>query len=273
MTGLTARIRSSAGWPMPGAVLIVTDLAGRQLARATSDASGVAMTEPLPPGTHTAVVTAPGHQPVAQLARIAATGGGALGEVRLEPEANTVALPPPGPWTIDPAHSTVLVTARHLGIAGIKARFAEVSGRLEIAANFERSTGYAEIKAAAVDTGVGMRDAHLRSADFLDAERFPLITFAGNGFRRTGGDTWVMPGELTLHGRSRPVELTVTYGGYGPDPWGGVRVAFHAETLLHRDDFAIDYNAMVRAGIAAVGATLRVELDMELVQGERLPAM
>ncbi|MRH88083.1 hypothetical protein GFY24_11620 [Nocardia sp. SYP-A9097] len=273
MSGLTARIRGSAGWPVPGAILTVTDLTGRQLARATTDLNGMAATEPLPPGTHTAVITAPGHQPVAQLARISATGGGQLGEIRLQAEAGAVTMPPPGPWTIDPAHSTVLVTARHLGIAGIRARFAEVGGRLEIAGTFEKSTGYAEIKAAAVDTGVTMRDDHLRSADFLDVEHFPLITFAGNGFRRTGGDTWVMPGELALHGHARPVDLAVTYGGHGPDSWGGNRMAFHAETLLHREDFAIDYNAVIRAGIAAVGATIQVELDIELVQGEALPPM
>ncbi|MFJ9363850.1 YceI family protein [Nocardia sp. NPDC101769] len=273
MTGLTAEIRNPEGWPVAEAVLTVTDLDGHQLARAAADATGAAATAPLPPGTHTAVVTAPGHQPVALIARISATGAGTLGEIRLERSADAVTTPPPGPWTIDPAHSTVLVTARHLGIAGIKARFAEVGGRLDIAEIFERTTGYAEIKAATVDTGIAMRDDHLRSADFLDVERYPLITFRGTGLHRTGPAGWSMPGALTLHGRTRPTELTVTYGGYGPDPWGGVRAAFHAETLLHRKDFALDYNVMVQAGIAAVGTTVRIELDIELVQGDRLPAM
>lgn len=273
MTGLTAEIRSTEGWPIPGAVLTVTDLDGHQLARAEADATGTTTTAALPTGMLTAVVTAPGHQPVARVAHISASGTGTLGEIRLEPETNAVATPPPGPWVIDPAHSTVIATARHLGIAGIKARFAEISGRLDISEVFEQSTGYAEIKAATVDTGIAIRDDHLRSEDFLDIERYPLITFTGNGFHRTGGDTWVMPGTLTLHGRSRPVELAITYGGYGPDPWGGVRTAFHAETQLHREDFAIDYNAMVRAGIAAVGTTVKIELDMELIQGTQLPTM
>ncbi|WP_405484513.1 YceI family protein [Nocardia sp. NBC_00511] len=273
MTGLTVDIRGAEGWPVPEAVLTVTDMAGRQLARAVADVTGVAATEPLPPGTHTAVVTAPGHQPVARVARISAAGTGALGEIRLDRAQDAVTTPPPGRWTIDPAHSTVIATARHLGIAGIKARFAEVSGHLDVAPAFEATTGHAEIKAATVDTGIGMRDDHLRSADFLDVDHFPLITFQGNGFRRTGSDTWVMSGTLALHGRTRPVDLAITYGGYGPDPWGGVRTAFHGETLLHREDFAIDYNAMVRAGISAVGTTVRIELDMELVQGDQLPAM
>ncbi|ATL66096.1 YceI family protein [Nocardia terpenica] len=270
MSGLTARIHTAEGWPVPEAVLTVTDPSGRQLARAGADATGAADTGPLPPGTHTAVVTAPGFRPMAQVVRIAADGSGRLGEITLAPEAGVIDLPPAGPWTIDPIHSTVVATARHLGIASVKARF-EVGGRLAVADNFERSTGVAEIKAASIDTGIGMRDDHLRSADFLDVERYPVITFTGNGFRRTGADTWVMAGELTLHGQVRPIELDVTYGGVGPDPWGGVRAAFHAETLLRRNDFAIDYNAMVRAGVAAVGTTVKIDLDIEVVRGDQLP--
>jgi polyisoprenoid-binding protein YceI len=254
-------------------VLTVTDLSGRQLGRAVADPTGAAATEPLPAGLHTAVVTAPGFRPVAQLARISADGSGALGEVALAPEERAIDIPPPGPWTIDPMHSAVLATTRHLGIASIKARFPELGGHLNIAEPFELSTGFAEIKAASIDTGIGMRDDHLRSADFLDVENYPVIGFTGSGLRRTGADTWLMPGELELHGQRRPVELTVVYGGFGPDLWGGVRAAFHAETLLRRDDFAIDYNAMVRAGVAAVGTTVQIELDIELVQGDALPTM
>ncbi|WP_067900464.1 YceI family protein [Nocardia vaccinii] len=273
MSGLTARIHTAEGWPVPDAVLTVTDLSGRQLARATAGATGEVATEPLPAGVCTAIITAPGYQPVAQVARVGGDGSGRLGQIVLAPEAGTNPAPPAGPWTIDPVHSTVIATARHLGIASIKARFAEVSGRLDIAETLENSTGFAEIKTASIDTGIGMRDDHLRSSDFLDAEKYPVISFSGSGFRRVGGDKLVMPGELTLHGQVRPVELDITYGGYGPDPWGGVRAAFHAEMQLHRNDFAIDYNAMVRAGIAAVGTAVKIDLDIELVQGESLPQM
>ncbi len=273
MSGLTARIHTIEGWPVPDAVLTVTDLTGRQLARAVVDATGVASTESLPAGVCTAIITAPGFAPMAQVARVGADGTGRLGDVVLAAEAGSNPIPPPGPWTIDPVHSTVIVTARHLGIASIKARFAEVSGRLNIAESLDKSTGYAEIKAASIDTGIGMRDDHLRSAEFLDVEKYPVISFTGSGFRRSGGDSLVMPGELALHGQVRPIELDVTYGGFGPDPWGGVRAAFHGEIQLHRNDFAIDYNAMVRAGIAAVGTAVKIDLDIELVQGEQLPQM
>ncbi|MEU7763909.1 YceI family protein [Nocardia sp. NPDC049190] len=273
MTGLTARIRTTEGWPVPNAVLTVTDMSGRQVARAVADETGAVDTEPLPPGVHTAVLTAAGYQPVARTVQISSAGTGFLGENALAPEAGAVALPPAGSWTIDPMHSTVIATARHLGIASIKARFSELSGRLDIAEPFDLTSGYAEIKAASIDTGIPMRDNHLRSPDFLEVDSYPIITFTSSGLRRTGGGTWVMPGELTLHGQRRPVELDVTYGGFGADPWGGVRAAFHAETVLHRHDFAIDYNAVVRAGVAAVGTTIKLELDIEVVQGEQLPAM
>ncbi|WP_327098069.1 YceI family protein [Nocardia vinacea] len=273
MSGVTGRVCTVQGWPVPDAVLTVTDMRGRQIARAVADETGEVGTELLPAGVHTAVLTAVGFEPVARSVQISSVGTGVLGEVVLVPVEGAVASPPPGPWTIDPVHSTVIATVRHLGIASIKARFAEVSGRLDIAEPFERSTGHAEIKAAGIDTGNSMRDNHLRSPEFLDVDTYPTIIFTGSGLRRTSGDTWVMPGELTLHGQCRAVDLDVTYGGFGPDPWGGVRAAFHAETLLHRNDFAIDYNAVVRAGVAAVGTSVKLDLDIEVVQGDQLPAI
>ncbi|MEU1950756.1 YceI family protein [Nocardia rhamnosiphila] len=271
MPGLTGRIHGADGWPVPDAVLTVTDMRGRQICRAVSDENGAVSTEPLRPGVHTAVLTAAGYQPAARAVQISSSGSGTLGEVALAPVVDAVALPPAGPWTIDPVHSSVIATARHLGISSIKARFAEVSGRLDIADRFEQTSGYAEIKAATIDTGIEMRDTHLRSSDFLDVENYPLISFTSNGLSRTGGDTWVMSGELSLHGQRRPVDLALTYGGFGPDPWGGVRAAFHAETTLRRDDFAIDYNAVVRAGVAAIGTTVKIDLDIQVVQGDQLP--
>ncbi|MFC4005462.1 YceI family protein [Prauserella oleivorans] len=273
MAGLSGLVRTSEGWAVEHAVLTVTDLGGRQAARATADARGAVMTGPLPAGVYTAVVTAAGYLPVARTAQIGGDGGGSLGEITLAPEEGAVELPPTGPWVIDPVHSSVVVTARHLGIASIKARFPELSGQLHVERPVERSSVRARIDAAAIDTGIKMRDDHLRSADFLDVETYPVIDFVSTGLTQRGTDRWTMRGELTLHGQRREVELDLHYGGYGPDPWGGVRAAFHAETQLSRDDFAINYNAMVRAGVAAIGTTVKVEIDIQAVQGERLPEM
>lgn len=271
MPGLSGSIRTQDGLAVGHAVLTVTDLEGQQVARAEADAGGRVATEPLPGGTYTAVVTAAGYRPVARTAQVAGDGTGSIGEVVLTEEEAAVELPPPGPWTIDPAHSSVIVTARHLGIAGVKARFTDLSGRITVARPVERSSVLASIDAAAIDTGNKLRDDHLRSADFLDVASYPSIKFASTELARRGARVWRLRGELTLHGQCREVELELHYGGYGPDSWGGVRAAFHAETELRRDDFAINYNAMVRAGVAAIGTTVRVELDIEAVQGDRPP--
>ncbi|HVV09677.1 YceI family protein [Amycolatopsis sp.] len=273
MTGLRAQIRTAEGWAVENAVLTVTDMGGQQVARAVADATGTVDTTPLAPGIYTAVLTAAGYSPVARTAQIGSDGSGSLGEIPLAPMAGAVELPPPGPWTIDPVHSTVVATARHLGIASIKARFSDVGGRITVGRPVEQSSVQAEIKAASIDTGITMRDDNLRSPEFLDVDSYPTIGFASTGLRQRGVDSWTLLGELSLHGEKRPVELDLTYGGYGPDPWGGVRVAFHAETQLHRNDFAINYNAMVRAGVAAIGTTVKIELDIEAVQGESLPQM
>jgi polyisoprenoid-binding protein YceI len=273
MSGLRAQIRTGEGWAVENAVLTVTDMGGQQVARAVTDPTGAVDTASLPPGVYTAVLTSAGYTPVARTAQIGSDGTGSLGEIALAPVADAVELPPAGPWTIDPIHSTVVVTARHLGIASIKGRFSDVGGRITVGRPAEQSSVQAEIKAASVDTGIRMRDDHLRSPDFLDVEAYPTIEFASSGLRQRGADTWTLAGELTLHGEQRAIELDVTYGGYGPDPWGGVRAAFHAETQLHRNDFAINYNAMVRAGVAAIGTTVKIELDIEAVQGESLPEM
>jgi polyisoprenoid-binding protein YceI len=272
-TGLRAKIRTAEGWAIDNAVLTVTDLTGTRVAHGTTDAQGVVATAPLPSGVYTAVLTAPGYNPLARTAQIGSSGQAILDEIVLVPVSTSLELPPEGPWVIDPVHSSVVATARHLGIASIKARFGDVSGSIVIGQPIERSVVRAEIKASSIDTGIKMRDSHLRSPEFLDVDSFPLITFTSTGITRQSAVTWTLSGELDLHGESRSIELDLRYGGCGPDPWGGTRAAFHAETLLHRNDFAINYNAMVRAGVAAVGTTVKVELDIEALQGETLPEL
>lgn len=183
-----------------------------------------------------------------------------------------VELPPPGAWSLDPAHSSVAAVAQHLGISSVHGRFTEFSGRIEIAEDVQRSRVDAVISAASIDTGNSMRDKHLRSPDFLDSERFPEITYRSNGLTPAGPDRWLVHGELSLHGVVRPVDLNLSYLGTGPDPWGGVRAAFNATAELRREDFAMNYNQVVQAGISAIGTTLRVELDVQAVQGESLPS-
>ena len=104
-------------------------------------------------------------------------------------------------------------------------------------------------------------------------ERYPEITYRSTGLEAAGQDRWTVHGELGMHGVVRPVDLDLAYLGTGADPWGGTRAAFRATTELHREDFAMNYNQVLQAGIAAIGTTLKVDLDIQAVQGESLPAM
>ncbi|MFJ5260537.1 YceI family protein [Streptomyces sp. NPDC088387] len=270
--GLSARIRTRDGWAVSHAVVTVTDMAGAQVLRAEADGEGaVRDAAPLAPGAYTVIVTAVGYAPTARSALVTASGRAELGALTLARQGGTE-LPPPGPWTIDPAHSNVGAVAQHLGISSVHGRFTDFAGTIEIAPDdVTKSRVAAVIRAASIDTGNGMRDGHLKSADFLDVERFPEITYRSTGVTLAGTDRWTVHGELGMHGVVRPVDLDLAYLGTGADPWGGTRAAFRATAELRREDFAMNYNQVVQAGVAAIGTTLRVELDVQAVQGETLP--
>ncbi len=270
---LTAKIRTRDGWAVSHAVVTLTDMTGTQVLRAEANDEGVVQDATvLTPGAYTAIVTAVGYDPAAATAFVTASGRAEIGAVTLTRQGGTE-LPPPGFWTIDPVHSTVTAVAQHLGFASVRGRFDEFAGRIEIAPDdVAKSRVEAVITSSSIDTGNRMRDDHLRSADFLDAEAHPQITYASSGLTPIGTDRWIVHGELTLNGVARPVDLDLSYLGSGPDAYGAVRAAFRATAELRRDDFAIKYNQVLQAGIAAVGTTLKVELDIQAVQGEALPA-
>ncbi|MFF3735086.1 YceI family protein [Streptomyces sp. NPDC002476] len=270
--GLRAQVRTRDGWAVQHAVVTVTDMTGAQMLRATADEEGAVRTDtPLPAGAYTVIVTAVGYAPAASTALVTASGRVEAGTVVLARQGG-VELPPPGAWSLDPAHSSVAAVAQHLGISSVRGRFTEFSGRIEIADEVHRSRVDAVITAASIDTGNGMRDKHLRSPDFLDTDRFPEITYRSDGLDPAGPDRWTVHGVLSMRGVDRPVDLNLSYLGTGPDPWGGVRAAFSATAELRRDDFAMNYNQVLQAGISAIGTTLRVELDIQAVQGESLPS-
>ncbi|MCS0635106.1 YceI family protein [Streptomyces sp. LP05-1] len=266
--GLHAQVRTRDGWAVQHAVVTVTDMTGAQVLRAAADADGAVRTgEALAPGPYTVVVTAVGYAPAAATALVTASGRAEVGTVVLA-RAGGVELPPPGAWSLDPAHSSVGAVAQHLGISSVHGRFTDFGGRIEISQDLAASRVEAVIAAASVDTGNGLRDKHLRSPDFLDVETYPEITYRSSGLSPAGPDRWTVHGVLALHGVERPVDLDLTYLGTGPDPWGGVRAAFRATAELRREDFAMNYNQVVQAGISAIGTTLRVELDIQAVQGD-----
>lgn len=268
-TGASGAVRAVVctgdGWPVPGAVLTVIDGAGTQVARVQGDGDGAATAVGLAGGTYTAIMTAAGYQPVARTAFVPEAQVAELGVVELQ-RMGSRELPAPGLWRIDPAHSSVSVSAQHIGITSVRGRFKEFGGTIRIASPIESSVVDVRIDSASIDTASADRDEHLRSADFLDVQRFPAVTFTSTVLRPRGGDRWDLDGELTLCGVHRPVRLDTRFVGVGPDPWGGTRASATATTQLYRDDFAMTFNQGLADGIMLIGTTLRVDIDIQAVR-------
>ena len=173
-------------------------------------------------------------------------------------------------WTIDPAHSVAEFSAKHMMITTVKGRIADVRGTVTIdATEPERSSVVAELEAASIDTRTEQRDAHLRSADFLDVEQFPLITFRSRrveGASLRDGASFRVVGDLTIRGVTREVTLDATYEGRGKDPWGGERVSFSATTKIDRRDFGLTWNAALETGGVLVSNDVRISLEVQAVR-------
>jgi polyisoprenoid-binding protein YceI len=170
-------------------------------------------------------------------------------------------------WQIDPAHSLVEFSVRHMMISTVKGRFTAVGGTiLDIADDPGRSSVRAEIDAASITTGDSKRDEHLRSADFFDVERYPTITFTSTRVEPRDEDRFRLIGELTLHGQTRQVELDATLNGRGTNPWGQEVAGFTAEAKLNRKDFGLNWNVALEAGGVLVGDQLKVQLEIEAVK-------
>ena len=175
-------------------------------------------------------------------------------------------------WQLDPAHTHVEFSVKHLMMARVKGRFAGVTGTVRLGSDPAASTVDVVIDAASIDTREAKRDAHLRSADFLDAERFPAITFRGRDVRPAGPDRFTIVGDLTIRDVTREVTLEVTDEGRVTDPWGGERAGFSATTEIDRRDFGLTWNQALEAGGVLVGNEVRISLEVELVKQEAAQA-
>jgi polyisoprenoid-binding protein YceI len=167
-------------------------------------------------------------------------------------------------WTIDPGHSVVELAVKHMMFSTVKGRFRSVAGTIALdEANLSASSVTAEIEAASIDTGESARDTHLRSADFLDAERFPAITFRSTEVVSQGRGRFVVVGDLTIHGVTREVSLEAELVGTGTDPWGGQRAGFAATTTINRSDFGLTWNQALEAGGVLVSDQIKISLEIQ----------
>jgi polyisoprenoid-binding protein YceI len=170
-------------------------------------------------------------------------------------------------WKLDPSHSRLEFSARHMVIASVKGHFNsfDVNVRTE-GDDFKTGEIDVTIDASSIDTGIADRDNHLKSDDFFNTEKYGEITFRGSSVRQTDEDNYVVLGYLTIRGISKPVELNVEFGGIVNDPWGNVRTGFSLSGSIDRFDYDLKWNALMETGGAIVGKTIKINADIELVK-------
>lgn len=178
----------------------------------------------------------------------------------------TVAIPDYllGTWKADPVHSEIAFSVRHLMVSKARGRFTSFDVTIVTSEDPLSSSVAATIDLASIDTGNEPRDNHLRSADYLEAEKYPTMSYQSTGIRRAD-DGWVIDGELMLHGVTRQVPLAVEVNGFGPDPFGGQRAGFSATAQINRRDFGIDITVPMDGGGVVVGDKVSISIEIQAI--------
>jgi polyisoprenoid-binding protein YceI len=169
-----------------------------------------------------------------------------------------------GTWDIDPVHSEIGFSVRHMMVSKVRGKFKTFSGQLVTAENPLESSVTAQIDLSSIDTGNEQRDGHIRSADFFEVEKHTTMTYRSTGIRATG-DGYVLDGELSLKNNTEQVPLTLELNGFGPDPYGGTRAGFTATGEISRSQFGVDFNAAMETGGVVVSDKVAIQLEIEAV--------
>ncbi len=175
-------------------------------------------------------------------------------------------------WQIDPAHTTIEFAVKHMMFTTVRGRFKSFSGTVHVdERNPDKSRVEVSIDATSIDTGVADRDAHLRSADFLDVEKHLHITFRSTrvgGAHKKEGDRFTITGDLEIRGTAMPVTLEATFEGVGKDPWGKRRAGFAARTEIDRREWGLRWNQALETGGVLVGHSVKIEVEAQAVKEE-----
>jgi polyisoprenoid-binding protein YceI len=171
-------------------------------------------------------------------------------------------------WQIDPVHSTAQFKVKHLMISNVKGEFTSIKGTLQLdSSDVTNSSLEVAIDANSINTREPQRDTHLKSADFIDVEKFPNITFKSSRVTKKANGEFAIEGDLTIHGVTRKVTLNVEApSAPQKDPWGGTRIGIEATTKINRKDFGLNWNAALEAGGFMVGDEVSITLDVEFVK-------
>jgi len=168
----------------------------------------------------------------------------------------------PGTWNIDPSHSTVGFVARHLMVTKVRGRFTDFSGTVTIADDPLQSSVQATVQLESVSTGDAGRDGHLKGADFFDVENNKTMEFRSTSISQRGGD-FVLNGDLTIKGVTKPVTFELEFDGVNTDPWGNTKAGFTAETEINRKEWGLEWNVALEAGGVLVSEKIKIQLDIQ----------
>jgi polyisoprenoid-binding protein YceI len=169
-----------------------------------------------------------------------------------------------GTWKIDPTHSDVAFSVRHMMVSKVRGRFATVDATIVTAEDPTLSSVTAEIDLSSISTANEQRDAHIKSADFFEVEKYPTMTYRSTSVT-PDGDDWKVEGELTLHGVTKSVPLKLELNGFTKDPYGGTRVGFSATTEINRGDYGISISMPMDGGGVVIGEKISIQLEIEAV--------
>jgi polyisoprenoid-binding protein YceI len=172
---------------------------------------------------------------------------------------------PTGTWQVDPAHSRIGFSVKHLGISTVRGQFHQYHGQLAIGED-GAAKAWGSVDVASIDTADVDRDAHLKSPDFFDVETYPEITFESTSITATGDDTYEIAGELTMHGVTKPITLRAEVGGSEVDPFGNTRVGLEATGSISRGDWDMKFQMALGSGNLAVSDKVKIDLDISAIK-------
>lgn len=167
-----------------------------------------------------------------------------------------------GTWTVDTSHSEVGFSIRHIMVSKVKGRFSNFQATFVTAENPLDSSVTASAEVASVDTRDANRDAHLRTGDFFEAEKYPTIDFVSTGVRQNGDD-YLVDGNLTIKDVTKPVTFDFEFGGFAQDPYGNYKAGATAKTVVNREDFGLTYNAALETGGMLLGDKVTITLELQ----------
>jgi polyisoprenoid-binding protein YceI len=175
-------------------------------------------------------------------------------------------IPVAGTYELDPNHKRVGFVVRHLMVSKVRGHFGEATATITVTDDPMQTAITASITIASIDTGQADRDNHLRSGDFFEAEKYPTMEFRSTGLKSHDGDEFVLDGELTIKGVTRPVELEVEFEGVGRSPYGQDVFGFSATTEIDREDWGLTYNMALESGGVMIAKKVKIEIEGEAIR-------